>query len=313
MLLVSMEGWDSAPWVDRFATLLPGRMIVTPQNSFNPDDVTYAATWKHEPGSLSAYKNLKVIFSLGAGVDHVFRDTLLPNVPVVRIVDEDLRDRMSEWVVLHTLLHHRQQRMYEWQQFEKIWEDDRFQPAAREVRVGIMGLGVLGKDAALKLKAIGFDVAGWSRSVKHIAGIDCFSGTAGLDTFLARTDILVSLLPLTAETKGILNRSLFEKLASDGRLGGPVLINAGRGGSQNEADIVACLDNGTLKAVTLDVFEVEPLPEESPLWHHPRVTLTPHNSAISEPAALAAYIVRQIEGFEAGKPLENVVDPTRGY
>ena len=313
MLLVTLEGWDAAPWVEHFAKLLPGRMIVTPEQNFAPEDITYAATWKHRPGSLLAYKNLKVIFSLGAGVDHVFRDKNLPDVPVVRIVDTDLRDRMSEWVVLHTLLHHRQQRMYDWQQYEKLWEDDRFQPAARDVRVGIMGLGVLGKDAALKLKAIGFDVAGWSRSIKHIAGIDGYAGEAGLDTFLGRTDILVSLLPLTDDTRGLLNRSLFSKLAPDGRLGGPILINAGRGGSQVEADILACLEDGTLKAATLDVFEVEPLPQDSPLWHHPRVTITPHNSAISEPAALAANIAGQIEAFEAGKPLENVVDPARGY
>ena len=313
MLLVTLEGWDSAPWVEHFARLLPGRMIVTPENTFAADDVHYAATWKHAAGSLKAYKNLKVIFSLGAGVDHVFRDKDLPDVPVVRIVDHDLRDRMSEWVVLHALMHLRQQRMYDWQQFEKIWDDDRFQPAARDVRVGVMGLGVLGKDAALKLKTMGFDVAGWSRSIKHIAGIDCYAGEAGLDIFLARTDILVSLLPLTDETRGFLNRNLFEKLAKDGRLGGPILINAGRGGSQVEADIISCLDDGTLRAATLDVFEVEPLPAESPLWHHPHVTVTPHNSAISEPAALAANIAGQIEAFEAGKSLENVVDPARGY
>jgi len=312
MLLVNVEGWDAGPWIERFAALMPGRRVVEPTDSFNPHEVLYAATWKHKPGSLGAYKNLKVIFSLGAGVDHVFLDKNLPNVPVVRIVDEDLRDRMSEWVVLHVLLHHRQQRMYDWQQYEKMWEDDRFQPAAKDVRVGVMGLGVLGKDAALKLAAIGFDVAGWSRSAKEIDGIESFEGDE-LDEFLGRTDILVSLLPLTDETRGMLNRALFEKLAKDGRLGGPILINAGRGGSQVEADIVACLEDGTLKAATLDVFAVEPLPQDSPLWHHPRVTITPHNSAISDPGALAAYIARQVEAFEAGKPLQNVVDVKRGY
>ncbi len=312
-LLIDINGWDVAPWVERFARAMPGRMIVTPQDKFKPEDVEFAAVWKHTPGSLNRFKNLKVIFSLGAGVDHVLRDANLPDVPLVRLVDADLRDRMSEWVVLHVLLHHRQQRMYDFQQYEKLWEDDRFQPAARDVRVGMMGLGVLGQDAAKKLQAIGFDVAGWSRSDKQIEGLECYAGADGLAEFLARTDILVSLLPLTPDTRGVLNRALFEQLAKDGRLGGPILLNAGRGGLQVEADIVACLDDGTLRAATLDVFEVEPLPADSPLWHHPQVTITPHNSAISEIGAVTAFIVRQIERFEAGEPLEHVVDVKRGY
>jgi len=312
-LLIDINGWDVAPWVERFARAMPGRMILTPQDKFKPEDVEFAAVWKHTPGSLNRFKNLKVIFSLGAGVDHVLRDANLPDVPLVRLVDADLRDRMSEWVVLHVLLHHRQQRMYDFQQYEKLWEDDRFQPAARDVRVGMMGLGVLGQDAAKKLQAIGFDVAGWSRSAKQIEGLECYAGADGLAEFLARTDILVSLLPLTPDTRGVLNRALFEQLAKDGRLGGAILLNAGRGGLQVEADIVACLDDGTLRAATLDVFEVEPLPADSPLWHHPQVTITPHNSAISEIGAVTAFIVRQIERFEAGEPLEHVVDVKRGY
>ena len=312
-LLIDINGWDVAPWVERFARAMAGRMIVAPQDKFKPEDVEFAAVWKHTPGSLNRFKNLKVIFSLGAGVDHVLRDANLPDVPLVRLVDADLRDRMSEWVVLHVLLHHRQQRMYDFQQYEKLWEDDRFQPAARDVRVGVMGLGVLGQDAAKKLQAIGFDVAGWSRSAKQIEGLECYAGADGLAEFLARTDILVSLLPLTPDTRGVLNQALFEQLAKDGRLGGPILLNAGRGGLQVEADIVACLDDGTLRAATLDVFEVEPLPADSPLWHHPQVTITPHNSAISEIGAVTAFIVRQIERFEAGEPLEHVVDVKRGY
>jgi glyoxylate/hydroxypyruvate reductase len=176
-----------------------------------------------------------------------------------------------------------------------------------------MGFGVLGQDAARKLKMMGFDVAGWSRSPKTVDGFRVFAGEEGLESFLARTDILVSLLPLTADTRGILNRRLFGRLARDGRLGGPVLINAGRGGSQVEADIVACLDDGTLKAATLDVFETEPLPQDSPLWTHPRVTVTPHNSAVSDPEMTARYIADQIRRHEAGAPFENVVDRARGY
>jgi glyoxylate/hydroxypyruvate reductase len=160
---------------------------------------------------------------------------------------------------------------------------------------------------------MGFDVAGWSRSPKAVEGIATFSGQDGLDALLARTDILICLLPLTHATRGILNKDLFANLARDGRLGGPILINAGRGGLQVEADILASLDDGTLKAATLDVFETEPLPPDSPFWTHPAVTVTPHNAAASEANAISAYVADQIRRFEAGQPLENVVKREFGY
>jgi glyoxylate/hydroxypyruvate reductase A len=231
----------------------------------------------------------------------------------VRVVDPDLTERMSEYVVLHCLMYLRQQRRYDAQQRERVWHDDRFQPAAREVRVGIMGLGVLGQDAARKLTTVGFDVAGWSRSPKQLDGSPTFAGEEGLDAFLARTDILVCLLPLTQDTRGVLNRSLFARLARDGRLGGPAIVNAGRGGLHVEADILACLNDGTLAAATLDVFETEPLPPESPLWQHPAVTVTPHNAAMSEPDAIGRLVVEQIRAYERGEPLRNVVDRQLGY
>jgi glyoxylate/hydroxypyruvate reductase A len=220
---------------------------------------------------------------------------------------------MCEWVVLHTLIHHRQQRMYDWMQTQKIWDDDEDQPSAREVRVSVMGLGVLGRAAALKLHAIGFDVAGWSRSGKDVGGIARFHGPDGLGPFLARTDILVVLLPLTEATRGILNAKLISALARDGRLGGPILINAGRGGLQIEADIVEALDAGTLKAATLDVFATEPLPSSSPLWTHPKVTITPHNAALSTPDAVCRLIARQIDDSQRSGGFENVVDRDRAY
>ena len=293
-LLLSMSGWDPEPWAEAFRDRLPTHRVVLPADSFAPDDVRYAATWKHEPGALARYPNLQAIFSLGAGVDHVFRDPQIPTVP-------------------HVLMHHRQQRMYDWQQSQKMWEDDRFQPAAREVRVGVMGLGVLGRDAARKLATLGFDVAGWSRLRKDVESVESFAGASELDAFLARTDILVVLLPLTPQTTGILNRSLFEKLARDGRLGGPILLNAGRGGLQIEDDILWALEEGVLRAATLDVFATEPLPQDSPLWTHPAVTMTPHNAAISETNAVANFIAGKIEAFERGEPLTDVVDPVRQY
>ncbi len=313
MTLLVAVSWDAAPWLDRFRRLLPERPVVSTDAPFDRAAVRYVAAWGARPGSLAALPNLAAVFSLGAGVDHLLRNPDLPDVAIVRVAQDDLTHRMSEYVVLHCLLHLRDQRRYDAQQREKVWDDDRFSPAAREVRVGMMGFGVLGRDAARKLQVMGFNVAGWSRSPKSIDDIEMFSGMDGLDAFLARTDILVSLLPLTPDTRDLLDRSLFRKLARDGRLGGPVLINAGRGGLQVEADILACLDDGTLKAATLDVFNTEPLSPDSPLWHHPRVTITPHNAAVSVPDATARYIVEQIRRHEAGETLQNVVDPTRGY
>lgn len=312
-LLLAMTGWHVEDWRARFQALLPEMPIVVPGEPFDRRAVHYVASWKHPPGSLTGLPNLAAIFSLGAGVDFLFADDKLPEVPIARVVDPDLTTRMSEYVVLHCLMYLRQQHRYMRQQQAKLWEDDRNQPAARAVRVGIMGLGELGLDAAAKLKVIGFDVAGWSRSPKTVDGLQTFAGADGLRAFLARTDILVSLVPLTPQTRGILNAELFAGLAQDGRLGGPFLINPGRGGLQVESDIIAALDAGTLKGATLDVFETEPLPPESPLWSHPGVTVTPHNAAMSEPEAIASLVAAQIRRLEAGEPLQHLVDPARGY
>lgn len=308
-----MTGWHVEDWRARFQALLPEMPIVVLGEPFDRRAVHYVASWKHPAGSLTGLPNLAAIFSLGAGVDFLFADDKLPEVPIARVVDPDLTTRMSEYVVLHCLMYLRQQHRYMRQQQAKLWEDDRNQPAARSVRVGIMGLGELGLDAAAKLKLIGFDVAGWSRSPKSAEGLQTFSGEDGLKAFLARTDILVSLVPLTPQTRGILNAELFAGLARDGRLGGPFLINPGRGGLQVADDIVAALDAGTLKGATLDVFETEPLPVESPLWSHPGVTITPHNAAMSEPEVIASLVAAQIRRLEAGEPLLHAVDPARGY
>lgn len=304
----------AASWAEALTERGTGLRVQPIQQPVDPARVRYVVAWRHPPGSLAAFPNLKAIFSLGAGVDHIVSDVdLPPGVPLIRVVDPDLTNRMSEWVLLHVLLHHRQARLYEWHQAEKIWEDDPHQPAAREVRVGVMGLGVLGADAARKLQVIGFDVAGWSRSPKTLDGIETFAGDAELDAFLSRTQILVVLLPLTPQTRGILDQDLFAKLAHDSYFGGPILINAGRGGLQDEAGILAALEEGTLRAATLDVFEIEPLPDTSPLWHHPAVTVTPHNAAISSTGAIADYIAGEIAHLEAGGAPRNTVDPSRAY
>lgn len=312
-LLVAITGWEPEPWAERFQKLMPERRVVLLGDAYHPSDIQYVASWKHPPNSLRDLPNLRAVFSLGAGVDHLFNDPGLPDAPIARIIDPDLTARMSEYVVLHCLMHLRQQRRYDHQQRQREWIDDRFQPAASDMRVGIMGMGELGQDAARKLMIMGFEVAGWSRSPKRSTDAEMFCGEGELDLFLQRSDILVVLLPLTPQTRGVINGALLRKLARDGVFGAPYLINAGRGGLQVEADILACLNDGTLLGATLDVFEQEPLPADSPLWTHPGVTITPHNAAMSHPDAIGKQVADQIIDFENGEPLRNIVDPQRKY
>ncbi|HEY0569114.1 MAG TPA: glyoxylate/hydroxypyruvate reductase A [Xanthobacteraceae bacterium] len=307
------ENWSPARWKSRFDEVCRDRrVLLLPDAEFDPAEIHYAAVWKPGHGELAAFPNLRVIFNLGAGVDALMADSSLPKVPLVRVAVGDLTDRMTEYVVLHVLMHHRQEIYLRACQREKRWAP-RHQWPASAVRVGIMGLGTLGANAAAALKEIGFRVSGWSRSARELDGVDCFHGKAQLEAFLQATDILVCLLPLTPDTRHILNRELFAKLSRNGPIGAPVLINAGRGGLQNEADILQCLDDGTLGAASLDVFAMEPLAADSRFWTHPNVVLTPHNAADTDPDEISKYVARQIERFEAGGALENVVDPARGY
>lgn len=305
--------WDGDQWVNEMRRALPRHDIRKWPATGKVADVHYAAAWLPPPHVLRDLPNLKVIFSLGAGVDAILSDPTLPEgVPIVRVNSPDLTMRMSEHIVMHVLMHHRQQaRILENQRLKK-W-DPFPQHAASALRVGILGLGVLGEDAARKLALLGFQVAGWSRSRKSIYGVSSFAGPGELDDFLARTDILVCLLPATSETDGLINRALLAKLARNGPLGAPVLINAGRGRQQVEADILAALDSGELLAASLDVFRTEPLQPDSPFWSHPRVYLTPHSAADSEPSVICAYVAQAIGRFETTGQLDNLVDRARGY
>jgi glyoxylate/hydroxypyruvate reductase A len=307
------ENWSPERWKSRFDEVCKDRRVLPiPEVECDPAEVHYAAVWKPAPGELAAFPSLRVVFNLGAGVDALMADSTLPKVPLVRVAVSDLSGRMTEYVVLHVLMHHRQEPYLRECQRQKRWAP-KFQWPARAISVGVMGLGALGSDAAEALQRLGFRVSGWSRSPRQIDGIACFHGKAQLDAFLQRTDILVCLLPLTPDTRHILNRGLFLKLNRNSPIGAPVLINAGRGGLQAEADILQCLDDGTLGAASLDVFASEPLAADSPFWTHPKIVLTPHNAADTDPDEISKYVARQIERFEAGGALQNVVDPARGY
>lgn len=312
-ILLALTGWQTKLWIDELGKAAPNRAVtVEPDGEADPT-IHYAVVWKQRPGLLSNLPNLKAIFSLGAGVDHIFADTSLPDVPIVRVVSPNLTTRMSEYVVWQVLDHHRGGPRYRSQQANCVWFEDPTQKAASALTVGIMGLGELGRDAAAKLRVLGFELSGWSRTEKQVEGVACHAGEEGLGPFLASADIVVVLLPLTPDTREILNRDLFVRMTKRGPLGAPVLINAGRGGLQNEADILSALDEGLLSAVSLDVFQQEPLAPESPFWSHPKVTLTPHAAAASVPSSLIVPIVRQMDALERGEALVHLVDRKAGY
>lgn len=269
--------------------------------------IDYALVWHPEPGLLASLSNLRLIVSLGAGVDHILHDPALPDVPILRLVDPHMTDAMSEYVVLQVLRLHRQDPLYRAQQTAADWREHAQKNAAARP-VGILGFGQLGQDAARKLAALGFDVAGWSRSRRAVPDVVTYAGADGLDALLVRSEILVSLLPMTPETEDILDARLFARLPR-----GAAVVNAGRGRHLVEADLLAALDSGQLSAAVLDVFREEPLPPAHPFWHHPRIVVTPHVAAETHPPTAAAIIARAIDDFEAGRPLAHLVDRRRGY
>jgi glyoxylate/hydroxypyruvate reductase A len=308
-ILLSVTGFNPKRW---YELLSKERTVVLEPEGARDPSIRYAVVWKQKPNVLASLPNLRAIFSIGAGVDHLFADPGLPDVPIVRVVAENLTQYMREYIVWRVLDHHRQGILYRSQQARKIWHEPP-QPPANEVAVGIMGLGHLGRAAAEALLAIGYRVNGWTRTERPMDGVSCWHGRKGLTGFLAATDILVVLLPLTPETRGIIDYELLSGLRRDNAIGGAVLINAGRGRLQRDADISRALDDGTLKEASLDVFEEEPLPESSPLWTHPKVFVTPHAAATSDPAHLVPPMLAQMDAFERGEPLKNVVDRRAGY
>jgi len=295
-------------WRDVLQAALPDLIIHDWPYDGDMAAIDYALVWKLPVGVFPRLTGLKAIFSIGAGVDAILADPEVPAaVPLVRMVEPGLTNDMAAFVVMSVLFHHKEMLDYQAQQRAKRWEDrPPVDPAGR--RVGILGLGHLGQAAAERLRPFGFDLAGWSRSPKAVEGLTCYHGWDQLPAFLARSDMLVTLLPLTDETRGILNGKTLFQLPR-----GATLITAGRGAQQVEADILAALESGQLGGASLDVFEVEPLPPESPLWTHPRVVVTPHVAANLTVATAAKAVADNIRRHQQGEPLINVVDRGRGY
>lgn len=305
-LLIKSDLDRSDGWVKAFRDF--DIDIVDWQEFTDKDDIDYALVWQPPPGFLGQFPNLKIVFSVGAGIDHLKGENILPaDVPLVRMVEEGLTAGMVEYVVYQTLRFHRHMPQYEQDKRNRHWNEI-IQVPARDRTVGILGFGALGQAAAGYLMALGFNVIGWSRTEKNIPGVRSYFGDDQLDAMLSASEILVCLLPGTDRTRGILNASNLGKLPR-----GAWLINAGRGACQVEADIIAALNEGQLAGAALDVFEVEPLPKTSPVWDHPKIHFTPHVASMTLPASSAAHVYNNIERFRNNLPLTHVADLKRGY
>ncbi|MSP67631.1 MAG: glyoxylate/hydroxypyruvate reductase A [Alphaproteobacteria bacterium] len=267
-----------------------------------------ALVWNPPPGELKRLPNLKVIISMGAGVDHLLGDPALPpEVPIVRLVDPTLAEPMAESALLAVLRFHRQAFEYARLQAERRWEALPM-TRTRDLTVGVLGLGAIGGDVAAKFLHLGFPVRGWSRTRRSLSGIQCFAGSEELLPFLAGCRVLVCVLPLTAETRDLLNARTLGALPR-----GAYFVNIARGALVVEEDLLALLDSGHLAGAALDVFHAEPLPETSRFWSLPNVVVTPHIAAITDAEACVHQVVDAVRRVRSGSPLFNLVERARGY
>jgi glyoxylate/hydroxypyruvate reductase A len=273
----------------------------------NTDEIEIALAWKPRPGLLRSLKNLKMIVSLGMGVDHLLADDQLPDVPITRIMDEGLIGQMAEWAIFWALWHHRDIEKYAASQRARQWKPEEFVDSLHRP-VGVMGLGSIGQDTAQKFAMLGFPTMGWSRTSKSVPGVETFNGREALPQFLGRCAILVNVLPLTRETRGLLDRNLFAALPK-----GAFVINMGRGAHVVDHDLLAALESGQLAGAALDVFNTEPLPAEHPYWLHPKVHMTPHMAGYTNPRTASPGVIENIRRLRAGQPLINTVDAKTGY
>lgn len=272
------------------------------------EKIEYALVWNHPPGVFDEFPNIKVIASMGAGVDHIVRDPELPgDAKITRIVDDQLATDMAEFVLARCMAHLRNLSLHQQVAEKEEWKPKSYKRIA-DVQVGIMGMGNLGTTVGTKLTDAGFTVRGWANSQKDLDNINTFAGQEELEDFLSKTDILVCLLPLTSETEDILNKDLFSKLPE-----GAFLINAARGNHLVEDDLLQAIESGQLSGAALDVFRKEPLPEGHPFWKHPKIQVTPHNASVSKPSSAVPQVLENYDRMKNGKELLNVVDREKGY
>ncbi|MBA1272912.1 2-hydroxyacid dehydrogenase [Stutzerimonas azotifigens] len=306
--LVFYSQFDSfEEWRDLLAPLLPHVRICQEQDVEDPDHVLYALAWKPPQGFFARYRNLQLLVNLGAGVDSLVGRDDLPSIPITRVSDPDMGRMMASYILFAVLRYARDIPAFERAQRERRWHYVHPRLPA-SIRVGVLGLGELGAYAAAELVRQGFDVRGWSRSAKQLDGVTCSSGLDALDSFIAGSDILVVMLPLTPETRGLLNAERLALLPA-----GSCFINASRGAVVDQHALTEALASGLIAEATLDVFDREPLPPEDPLWALDNVLITPHLASVAIPGSAAKQIADNIMRLERGETVLHQVDPARGY
>ena len=308
-LLVSLTDTDIAPWLKVFQAELSDMDIRIYPDVGDPCDIEYVAAWQHPFYEYKKYPNLKAILSLGAGVDHITKDPELPiDIPIVRMADDALTRDMCLYA-LHWVLHfHSDYYRYAQQQSKTQWLPQDF-VAPRDRTIGIMGLGNIGKQIAGSLASQGFTVVGWGASEKQTTGlIEYFHGKEQMNAFLNKAEILINVLPLTDATRNRVTESELRQLPQ-----GSFVINMGRGCIVNESDLLSLLNSGHIAAAVLDVFDIEPLPDDNPLWSHPSVTITPHIAGQSDGETAAMFMVDNIRRIEHGEAPFPLYDPVLGY
>jgi len=294
-------------WAEIFANEAPQHEFRIWPDIGDPAKVRFLAAWEPPARLRDTFPHLEVLFSSGAGVDQFDFATLPTDLPVVRMVEPGIIGGMVEFVAGAVLNLHRDMPQYRRQQQRGTWKTIPVVPASRR-RIGVLGLGELGRAVLAALRPFGFDCAGWSRSRHALDGVACFAGPEELPAFLARTQILVCLLPLTAETHGILDRTLFSQLPPGARL-----VHAGRGPQLVAEDLLVALARGQVADAVIDVTDPEPLPSSHPFWQHPNISLTPHIASMTQPETAARVVIDNLRRHEAGEPMLGLVDRTRGY